>query len=71
MVDDQLELIAAWMRRYQSTELDAERVADPSRSSEGLSQLVQNVIEALPFEAEPTAFALRLHELALKDLGDD
>ena len=71
MGDDQLELIAAWIRRYQSAELDAERIAEPSRSSEGLSQLVQNAIEALPFEADPLAFARRLHELAPKDLGDD
>ena len=49
MGDDQLELIAAWMRRYQSTELDAEHIAEPLRSSEGFSQLLQNVIEALPF----------------------
>ena len=71
MGDDQLDLIAAWMRRYQSTELDAEHIAEPLRSSEGFSRLLQNVIEALPFEAEPSAFARRLHELAPKDLGDD
>ena len=59
------------MRSYQSSELDTGRIADPSRTSEGLSQLVQNLIEVLPFDAEPSAFALRLHELAPKDLGDD
>ena len=41
------------------------------RAAEGFSQLLQNVIEALPFEAEPSTFARRLHELAPKDLGDD
>ena len=71
MGDDELERIAAWMRCYQSIEMDAGRIADPLQSSEGLNQLVQNMIEALPFEAEPLAFARRLHELAPKDLSDD
>ncbi|MBT6094222.1 MAG: hypothetical protein HOH04_05025 [Rhodospirillaceae bacterium] len=62
--------LAAWLNTYQGIDA-SEELADPSRASAGLGHLVQDNLDKLVFDTEPSSFSKMLHHLAPEGLGDE
>ncbi len=68
MNEDELNAIETWLRRYQNVELPQTEIADPAAAAARLGDLAQSLISDLRTEAEPSAFARLLHDLAPENL---
>ncbi len=62
--------ITAWLRAYQGIDAPDE-IADPSRTGRGPGHLVQDNLDRLVFDTEPSSFTKMLHQLAPEGLDDE